>query len=145
MRGKRKGIRVIPLARENVGDRCLERRCEGSRCRLKQRNQYIDLPYLVDERQRDGDGCADEIQRDEKGAPRHKVRDPARQQSDHDIGGHLDRERGSEHRTGIFSRQIVGKQRQRDRHQPRADKGHDLGREKMPVGPVLQNVEHART
>jgi sugar (pentulose or hexulose) kinase len=48
----------------------------------------------------------------------------------------------AQHLARRFSRQCVGQQSQRDRQQSGADKGHDLRKEKVPVGALGENREH---
>jgi hypothetical protein len=61
---------------------------------------------------------------------------------DHDVGPHLDRQRGPEHRSRVAARQVVGEQRQGDGEQTGADQRHDLRGEQPAEDGVAEDRDH---
>src|SRR3546814_11393076 len=53
-----------------------------------------------------------------------------------------DRERRAQHRARAAAGDVIGKQAERDRCEPRADERDDLSHEQMAIGAVCQDGEH---
>lgn len=142
--GERQRARVFLLVRQDVGDRRLEGRREGGRGRLQHEDQNIDLPNLGDERQENGNGGADEIERHQHGAPRHTLGECRCDRRDTDIGDHLDGERGPQHRAGLRPRQFESQQAQRHRRKAGSHQCDDLCQKEVAIGPVFEDRQHHR-
>ncbi len=69
------------------------------------------------------------------------MREPPDDRREYDVGNHLERERGTEHRGGIAPGEIIGQQRQGDRAEPGADERDDLCREQLPEIGIAERVD----
>ena len=73
---------------------------------------------------------------DQNGLLGEPVHERCNQGCDADVGDHLDRQRGAEHRSGGISGDLEREQSEGNGEQAGADKGDDLGEEQRPVGAV---------
>lgn len=133
---QRQGPRVIALFREHIGDRRLKGRCERCGSRLQREDQNIDLPDLGHKRQADRHQGPDHVHADQQHPARYAVGEGARDRCDTDIGDHLDRQRGSEHRARVASGNVIGEQPERHGRKTGADQRDDLRKEQVAVGSV---------
>ena len=109
---------------------------------MQQEDEQVELPDLRYEGQCQGNARTDDIERDEQSAARDPVRDGAGDGGDADVGHHLDGEDGTQHHRRVPAREIVGKEAQRNRREPRPDEGRDLCGEEMAIRAVGQNLKH---
>ena len=105
-------------------------------------DQDIDLPGLVDEGQRQGDGGADEVRGDQESAPGQPGGKGLGERCDKDIGDHLDAERRPEDGTGAITRDPECQKPEGDREQSGADQGNDLGGEQVSIGAMGEDAQH---
>jgi hypothetical protein len=107
------------------------------RC-LESEYHDVNLPDLRHEGQREDDRGANQVEADEQGAVRQTLHERGRDRGNRQIGKHLDRERGAEHRPRILAREIVGQQGERDRGDSGADQSQHLGKIQMVVGSLVR-------
>lgn len=69
-------------------------------------------------------------------------REGASDRRDDDIGHHFDGERGSEDRPSTVPGKAKSKKTKRNGEQACTEERNHLGCEKMPIGPISENVEH---
>jgi hypothetical protein len=77
-------------------------------------------------------------------APRQPLGEGGRHRRNADIGNHLDRKRGPEHRAGLSAGEIVGEETKRDRGKSCPDQGDHLGEEEMPINAVSKGLSASR-
>jgi hypothetical protein len=127
---------------QKVGDRRVESRGEGRGCGLKEENQNVDLPDLRHDGQKQCDARADHVHADQEGPARQPVGEAADDRRDPDIGDHLDRQRGPEHRARSRAGKLEGEQAESDRQQPRPEERDHLGREQVAIDSVGEDFDH---
>jgi hypothetical protein len=109
---------------------------EGRGRGLQHEHEHVDLPGVLDEGQGERDRESNGVGADQNGLLGEPVHERCNQGCDADVGDHLDRQRGAEHRSGGISGDLEREQSEGNGEQAGADKGDDLGEEQRPVGAV---------
>ena len=103
---------------------------------MQDEDQHIDLPDLIDEWQAERDRSPHQIHCDEESPTGQTVGKSTDDRRDADIGDHLDRQRRSQHRTGIAACNVKGEQAKRHSRKARADERNNLRTEQVAIGAI---------
>lgn len=136
--GRRQGPGIFALIGQDVGNDGLIGRSVGSRSGLQYGDHHVDVPYLVDERQYEHDGGADQMQGHQEQAAGEAIGIGARDRRDRDVDEHLDGQGGAEDRARGGPGEVVGEQSHSDGGQSGAEQAGHLGCEQAQVVMVVE-------
>ena len=109
---------------------------------MEDEDQEVDLPDLIDEREKKSDTSPDHVHRYQEGAAGQPIGEGADDGCNTDIGYHLDRQRRSQHGACLLSGDIVSQQTQGDGRQPGPNQRNHLRQEQVTVGSIGEHCEH---